>query len=116
MLDDLYGETVSGGVQVMAVGRDSSELRSMEAPPAFPVLVDPGRVHSSYGVGEVLPTTYVLDAERRVSDVVQGGGQSVSKLITRIASRELARDPERARRLWQVSEELTGVRYLGARA
>jgi hypothetical protein len=41
-----------------------------------------------------------------------GGFQELWGHPRKVASRRAARDPELARRLWDVSEKLTGVKYL----
>jgi len=61
-----------------------------------------------------LPTLYAATAaDVRAGDYLGPGGfQQISGYPVKVGCRKAARDPVTAARLWEVSQELTGVRYL----
>ena len=99
-LSELYGDQSDQGIVVAGIGKGESaaDLTAAARDVRIPILQDPGKVQSEYGVGSALPMTYVLDGKRKVLDVLQGAGKGVVKLLVRIADREVRRNPEIARK------------------
>lgn len=57
--------------------------------PSFPILHDMAGVSDQYGAKAILPTVCILGPDLKVMDVFQGGGKTMSVMLTRIAERKL---------------------------
>lgn len=57
--------------------------------PSFPILHDTAGVSDQYNAKTILPTVCIIGPELKVMDVFQGGGKTMSIMLTRVAERKL---------------------------
>lgn len=87
-----YPEFKNSGIAVYAISKSGTKniedsLEKMQLP--FPVIQDKGKIFREYGIQIIFPTTYVLSASRRVTDILQGGGPTSAQFMTALAQRSL---------------------------
>ncbi len=97
-------EYQNSGIEIYAISQSASkELNEYlkMSPLPFTVIKEGGKIFKDYGVQIILPTTYVLSAGGRVSDILEGGGPTSNQFMTTVAQRSLQlKKPALAKKLY----------------
>lgn len=91
-LTELSDQYRKEGISILTISADDPKAieRHLKSHPLpFPVVRDSGKIFDQYQVKVILPTTYILGAGGRISDVLEGGGPSSHRFITTVAERSL---------------------------
>jgi tetratricopeptide (TPR) repeat protein len=91
-LDTIAKKYKKADLNVLAVTtspKDKAAAFAKSSKLSFPVLIDNAKVSEAYDVKNILPTVCVIGPGQKVIDIIQGGGETTSVMLGRLAERKL---------------------------
>ncbi len=93
-LKEIYDRYGKEGIEVIGISRDDTvKLKEFYESNkiGFSMLNDSKNVSDFYNARAILPTTYIISPQGKITDILQGGGASTQQLLNSIAEREFER-------------------------
>lgn len=91
-LKTLHEQYHKEGITILGIHPDAPkglDALLKDDPLPFLIVKEGQKIFDSYQVKSVFPTTYILNAAGRISDVLEGGGPSSHRFMTTVAQRSL---------------------------